>query len=56
VPRHVVNTRSLEIIKRGAEEILLETELVEKLKKGRPLRVKAGFDPTAPTCISVIRC
>jgi tyrosyl-tRNA synthetase len=39
---------SLEIIKRGAEEILLETELVEKLKKGRPLRVKAGFDPTAP--------
>ncbi len=39
---------SLETIKRGAEEILLETELVEKLKKGRPLRVKAGFDPTAP--------
>jgi tyrosyl-tRNA synthetase len=39
---------TLEIIKRGAEEILLETELVEKLKKGRPLRVKAGFDPTAP--------
>ncbi|MBK6743569.1 MAG: tyrosine--tRNA ligase [Hydrogenophilales bacterium] len=39
---------SLEIIKRGAEEILLETELVEKLKKGRPLRIKAGFDPTAP--------
>jgi tyrosyl-tRNA synthetase len=39
---------SLEIIKRGAEEILVEAELVEKLKKGRPLRVKAGFDPTAP--------
>ncbi len=39
---------SLEIIKRGAEEILVESELVEKLKKGRPLRVKAGFDPTAP--------
>jgi tyrosyl-tRNA synthetase len=40
--------QSLEIIKRGAEEILVEAELVEKLKKGRPLRVKAGFDPTAP--------
>ena len=39
---------SLAIIKRGAEELLLETELVEKLKKGVPLRIKAGFDPTAP--------
>jgi tyrosyl-tRNA synthetase len=38
----------LVIIKRGAVEILLEQELVEKLKKGRPLRIKAGFDPTAP--------
>lgn len=35
-------------ISRGAEEILVESELVEKLKKGRPLRIKAGFDPTAP--------
>lgn len=35
-------------IRRGVEEILLEAELVEKLKKGRPLRIKAGFDPTAP--------
>ncbi len=35
-------------IKRGADEILPETELVERLQKGRPLRVKAGFDPTAP--------
>ncbi len=34
-------------IKRGAEEILVEAELVEKLKLGRPLRIKAGFDPTA---------
>lgn len=33
---------------RGTEEILVESELVEKLKKGKPLRVKAGFDPTAP--------
>ena len=38
----------LAIIKRGAEEILVEAELVEKLKQGRPLIVKAGFDPTAP--------
>jgi len=39
---------SLAIIRRGCDEILLESELVEKLKKGRPLRIKAGFDPTAP--------
>ncbi len=39
---------SLEEIQRGAEEILVESELIEKLKEGRPLRIKAGFDPTAP--------
>lgn len=39
---------SMAIIKRGADEILIEAELMEKLKTGRPLRVKAGFDPTAP--------
>lgn len=38
----------LAVIKKGVDEILLESELVEKLKKGQPLRVKAGFDPTAP--------
>ncbi len=38
----------LEIIKRGAVEVLPEEELVAKLKRGEPLRVKAGFDPTAP--------
>ena len=38
----------LAIIKKGVEELLLENELIEKLKKGQPLRVKAGFDPTAP--------
>lgn len=38
----------LALIKRGADELLVEAELVEKLKAGRPLRVKAGFDPTAP--------
>lgn len=41
-------TAALELIKRGADELLIEAELVEKLKSGRPLRVKAGFDPTAP--------
>ena len=35
-------------IKRGAEEILVEAELVQRLEAGGPLRVKAGFDPTAP--------
>ncbi len=39
---------ALAIIKHGADELLIEAELVEKLKTGRPLRVKAGFDPTAP--------
>ncbi len=38
----------LEIIQRGADEILVEKELLAKLKEGRPLRIKAGFDPTAP--------
>jgi len=38
----------LEQIRRGADEILVESELVDKLKQGRPLRIKAGFDPTAP--------
>jgi tyrosyl-tRNA synthetase len=38
----------LEIIRRGCDELLLEEELAHKLMAGRPLRVKAGFDPTAP--------
>jgi tyrosyl-tRNA synthetase len=38
----------LALIKRGADELLIEAELVEKLKADRPLRIKAGFDPTAP--------
>lgn len=40
--------QQLSVIKRGADELLIEAELVEKLKKGQPLRIKAGFDPTAP--------
>ncbi len=38
----------LSVIRRGAEEVLVEAELVTKLERGVPLRVKAGFDPTAP--------
>ncbi len=40
--------KALAEIKRGADEILLEDELMEKLKSGKPLKIKAGFDPTAP--------
>ena len=41
-------TDALAQIKRGAHELLLEGELKQRLASGRPLRVKAGFDPTAP--------
>lgn len=40
--------RQIEIIRRGCDELLREAELREKLASGRPLRIKAGFDPTAP--------
>jgi len=39
---------ALELIRRGAEEILADGDLEARLKEGRPLRIKAGFDPTAP--------
>jgi tyrosyl-tRNA synthetase len=39
---------TLDIIKRGSDELLLEHELKQKLAQNRPLRIKAGFDPTAP--------
>jgi tyrosyl-tRNA synthetase len=42
------NARVLDEIKRGCDEVLLEKELQERLLEKRPLRVKAGFDPTAP--------
>src|SRR5256885_15310879 len=38
----------LDVIRRGADELILEEDLRRKLAKGKPLRVKAGFDPTAP--------
>ena len=36
------------VIKRGADSVIVEQELIEKLKRNQPLRIKAGFDPTAP--------
>ena len=43
-------TQSMDVatIRRGADELIVEEDLARKLSKGRPLRVKAGFDPTAP--------
>jgi tyrosyl-tRNA synthetase len=43
-----IQQETLDLIKRGSSELLLEAELRQKLAKGRPLRIKAGFDPTAP--------
>ena len=42
------HTAALELIGRGADEILKRDELEARLRLGRPLRIKAGFDPTAP--------
>jgi tyrosyl-tRNA synthetase len=39
---------ALAVIQRGVDELIPENELAAKLKEGRPLRIKAGFDPTAP--------
>lgn len=40
--------RSMQVIRRGCDELLVDAELIARLKSGRPLRIKAGFDPTAP--------
>lgn len=45
---HTMTDEALNLIKRGSDELLLEAELVQKLALNRPLRIKAGFDPTAP--------
>lgn len=49
-PRHLSESEkeALAEIRRGAEEIIQESELIHKLQRGTPMRVKAGFDPTAP--------
>ena len=41
-------SHDLQVIRRGVDELIQEEDLVRKLAKGKPLRVKAGFDPTAP--------
>jgi len=46
--RHFSPEEQLGELKRGVSEILLEEDLLRKLRKGRPLRIKTGFDPTAP--------
>ena len=46
--RIVKAEESFKIIARGTEEVLVKSELLEKLESNRPLRIKAGFDPTAP--------
>jgi len=43
-----LQVNKLEQIKRGVDEILVESELIKKLEENRPLIIKAGFDPTAP--------
>src|SRR5690606_2353548 len=47
-PQHAPDPAAIELIARGSDEILKREELEARLKEGRPLRVKAGFDPTAP--------
>ena len=44
----LIQQENLAIFKRGADELLIEAELIKKLVQARPLRIKAGFDPTAP--------
>ena len=44
----MTQSEHLETIRRGADELIVEEDLRRKLARGRPLRVKAGFDPTAP--------
>ena len=43
-----MSDKSLEIIKKGTDEIINEELLIKKLKSSKPLIIKAGFDPTAP--------
>lgn len=45
---NMTQQETLDLIKRGSSELLLESELKQKLAQNRPLRIKAGFDPTAP--------
>ncbi|HET9113479.1 MAG TPA: tyrosine--tRNA ligase, partial [Burkholderiales bacterium] len=38
----------MQVVKRGCDELIVEKELIERLATGKKLRIKAGFDPTAP--------
>ena len=44
----ISDNNAMQQIKRGCDEVLLEAELQTKLERGKPLKIKAGFDPTAP--------
>ncbi|MEO5693491.1 MAG: tyrosine--tRNA ligase [Usitatibacter sp.] len=44
----MTQSEHLDTIRRGADELILEDDLLRKLGRGKPLRIKAGFDPTAP--------
>ena len=46
--RFLAAEEQLKLIQRGTHEIISQDDLIKKLKENRPLRVKAGFDPTAP--------
>src|SRR5215831_4816649 len=48
VPQKIPTAEALALIKRGSDELIVEEDLVRKLKTGRPLRIKLGLDPTAP--------
>jgi tyrosyl-tRNA synthetase len=46
--KSMTQSQDLKVFQRGADELILEDDLIRKLARGKPLRVKAGFDPTAP--------
>ena len=48
IPTNSDTAHQLAVFKRGADELIVEAELIEKLARGKPLRVKEGFDPTRP--------
>src|SRR5258708_14206768 len=45
--KSMTQLQNLQVIRRGVDELIVEADLVRKLAKGKPLRVKAGFEPTA---------
>src|SRR5437762_13373274 len=47
-PNSLDVSAQLAVFKRGADELIVETELADKIRRGKPLRIKEGFDPTRP--------